>query len=361
MAWLLVVVLGSAAHADVPANDARAHATVIDQLPYSDALDVAEATVESNEPSCSWYGGHQRSVWYRFTATSDTRLVASDEGSSFTPLLGVFEGSASAMSVIACTSTYSERAVLAFDVSKGETYYINVASKPAEATSSLMFALRRQPTIESAVDDQAWKRLSNGRTAVTGTLRCSIPLAVQLQVQLSQKTPSGTVYARTTAYLDCAEQRAPWVINVSPHRGSFGKGSASVALTSWAPSESLHSTSTTSASVVECTQVGTVGDDEMVGTSDSDRLCGLYGADLIRARGGDHVVYGGPGPDQIYLGGGADIAYGGDGRDVIRGEGGDDRLYGGDHADLLIGGRGTDRCSGGEGRDRFKTCEARKQ
>jgi hypothetical protein len=71
---LVVLAAPAAALAAPPPNDARADATAIAALPSTQNGTTAEATTESAEPRspCSCNGG---SVWYRYVAASDGRLV----------------------------------------------------------------------------------------------------------------------------------------------------------------------------------------------------------------------------------------------------------------------------------------------
>lgn len=166
---------------------------------------------------------------------------------------------------------------------------------------------------------------------------------------------------------------------------------------------------------------GTLGDDEIEGTSHDDVIMALDGDDEIDGRGGDDTICGGKGDDEIdggddedyifgdagrdtvtyddrnhsvtvTLGGNddndgeagehdtvrddvenarggsandtlignarANRLYGDRGGDVLRGKGGRDQLFGEADNDALNGGRDRDRCDGGAGIDFAKsTCE----
>src|SRR5262249_50566079 len=73
---LLVVALltPAAALAAPPPNDARASATAIAALPSTQNGTTAEATAEPSDPRspCGCNGG---SVWYRYVAATDGRLI----------------------------------------------------------------------------------------------------------------------------------------------------------------------------------------------------------------------------------------------------------------------------------------------
>lgn len=75
------------------------------------------------------------------------------------------------------------------------------------------------------------------------------------------------------------------------------------------------------------TNIGTVGNDTIVGKKFADTLFGLGGNDQLRGSLGDDFVLGGKGNDHLF---------GGDGNDTLMGEAGNDILNGGDGADRFI-------------------------
>ncbi|HSV28951.1 MAG TPA: calcium-binding protein, partial [Candidatus Omnitrophota bacterium] len=80
-------------------------------------------------------------------------------------------------------------------------------------------------------------------------------------------------------------------------------------------------------------RIGTIGDDVLVSSDDSEKLEGGLGDDVLLGEGGD---------DSLDAGKGADILDGG---------AGSDKLLGGEGNDLLIGGAGLDTLDGGLGDD----------
>ncbi|MDH5340216.1 MAG: type I secretion C-terminal target domain-containing protein, partial [Rubrivivax sp.] len=92
------------------------------------------------------------------------------------------------------------------------------------------------------------------------------------------------------------------------------------------------------------TQLGTAGDDILVGTEVADRIIGLGGNDTIGGGANDDMLIGNGGNDVLHGDAGADRLFGGDGVDVLRG---------GDGADRLDGGAGNDALSGGNDADVF--------
>jgi hypothetical protein len=142
-----------------PANDDFAHATIVDpaSLPYSDTVDNALGTLESDEPqNCS---SATQTLWYSFTPTSDLTLSVRLGGGS-TPLGGANvnaynqTGSGFAgLNFIGCGNSGNP---VTFAAKAGNTYYFQVESPYGfEATLE---------TILSVVPPPAFDDISNAKT-----------------------------------------------------------------------------------------------------------------------------------------------------------------------------------------------------
>lgn len=89
------------------------------------------------------------------------------------------------------------------------------------------------------------------------------------------------------------------------------------------------------------------------GTVENDIVSGSDNSDYISAGDGSDTVYGLGGNDNLVGGNGSDVLYGGAGNDNITGGNGIDRLYGGHGNDTLVGGSSADLIVGGEGDDKI--------
>lgn len=116
-----LLCLGAAPALAAPANDDFAAATPA-SAPFSDTVDMAEATTEVGEPQFCGYA--ERSVWYAVTPTADAILSADTTGSGMPSQLNVYRQDGTGLgglSFLSCASSY-EPAV--FDVQAGTTYYL---------------------------------------------------------------------------------------------------------------------------------------------------------------------------------------------------------------------------------------------
>ena len=122
---LLIVSVGRVipVFAAPPTNDDIAGATVVASLPYTDALNTSEATVEGTEPTydCGWNVG--KTVWYNYTPGSTGDVVVNTKGSNFSTVVHVFE--ASGMIPVDCNAEGWDGNVL-FTATAGTTYLISI-------------------------------------------------------------------------------------------------------------------------------------------------------------------------------------------------------------------------------------------
>ena len=132
----LLLVLGSTivmapqASAVPPSNDDFDAATLVDTLPFTDTVDVAEATRAGDDPSCA--GSDDHTVWYVFTATSDATLVANTAGSDFDNTLSAWRGARGSLEELACSFERIQLTVLA-----GQTVHFMAAGFAGELGGTL--------------------------------------------------------------------------------------------------------------------------------------------------------------------------------------------------------------------------------
>jgi len=138
---LTIHIYTPASAADPAPNDDISSATIIDTLPYSNTIDISNATSDqATDPvlTCTQLNGNTFSsilyftVWYSFTPEADGTLVVDTFGSNYDTVLGVWTGDQSSLILYRCNDDYSVAHVgesrLEISVTTGTTYYIEVAN-----------------------------------------------------------------------------------------------------------------------------------------------------------------------------------------------------------------------------------------
>ncbi|OGO50033.1 MAG: hypothetical protein A2148_02980 [Chloroflexi bacterium RBG_16_68_14] len=118
-----------------PANDTFAGAVNIPGVPFTHSVDTLTATAEVDEPlsRCLYYEGADAAatVWYRFTPSTDTVLLADTIGTlgevSYNTFIAVYQGTSLAdLTQVACGVPSYPAARVAFQADAGQTYYFQV-------------------------------------------------------------------------------------------------------------------------------------------------------------------------------------------------------------------------------------------
>ncbi len=100
--------------------------------------------------------------------------------------------------------------------------------------------------------------------------------------------------------------------------------------------------------------IGNQGNDQIIGSANSDTLFGGQDRDIILAGDQDDQIFGNLGNDFTLAGGdGNDSIFGGQGNDDVRGANDNDELFGDRGNDTVFGGNGIDTLTGGSGQDQF--------
>ena len=127
---LFAIALPSTAAAAPPSNDNFAAATTIDPsaLPFSDSVQIDEATAEPGEPSCF---NTTQSVWYTITPSSSGVLRVSDSAGFYYQFLTAFRQDGTGFGGLfsfGCAGWLYGTNSLTFNVEAGKTYYIQAGS-----------------------------------------------------------------------------------------------------------------------------------------------------------------------------------------------------------------------------------------
>jgi hypothetical protein len=227
-----VLLLCSAAGAQAqPANDDLAQAMAVTALPFTEALDTAEATTAPEDPDCA---GNGPTVWYAFTPAAAVSVLADTFGSDYDTTLSVYTEEAGALTQLACNDDFNglQSAVL-FEATAGTTYYLMVGSYASGAGGSLVFSLDVAPpplVFDVALGGKGSVTPKTGVTTIRGTVTCSEPAYVSdLYGTVQQKKGRALFTAEFFAGgFECTPPETPWSATAASPTGLFAGGKATL-------------------------------------------------------------------------------------------------------------------------------------
>ena len=205
--WLgiaLVIVMGAitadrpAQAQSVPTNDACTNAVVISSNPFSPAsLNTTGASAALADPAlaCITFAA-DKTVWYRFTAPSNGRIVVDTSGSNFDTVLAAFTGSCAALTPVAgaCNddaSATTQQSHIEFAATAGTAYLVLVGTPPPNTGGTLKFTFSfHAPFVVNSFADVA--NLLCARPQDQCTLRSAIQQANALPGTDTIQLPAGS-------------------------------------------------------------------------------------------------------------------------------------------------------------------------
>ena len=175
-----------------PVNDDVDNAIAINSLPFTDTQNTSAATTAFDDPYCGYNG---RSVWYAFTATTNTRVELDTIGSSYQGMVSIFTGPRGAWGYLSCN--YSDR--VRFDAVAGQTYYIMIGTYGNGGNLSFSMKLAPPPlAIELHLEEFGSVVPTTGVVTVNGTVSCNQTTYVNgwgtVQQKVGQAFIDGYVY-----------------------------------------------------------------------------------------------------------------------------------------------------------------------
>lgn len=226
-----ITMAGSPALAAAPGNDSYAGAVAITSLAFNTSLDTTEATTDADDVELNAACGApatDASVWYSFTPSADTALVADVSSSSYSAGVIVATGAPGSFALVACGP-----GGVAWDATSGVTYTILVFDDQFDATGNggqmelTVDVMPPAPSIEATVDPIGTFNARTGSVTLTGTVTCDASAGfASLDLMLSQQV--GRFIVRGYGYTEAACDGTPqaWSAEVFGDNGLFKGGKA---------------------------------------------------------------------------------------------------------------------------------------
>jgi hypothetical protein len=186
LAMLLIPVTASATP---PPNDDFNNATVITGLPFSNSVDMSEATVAPDDPlpSCAdpAIGNGPGTVWYSLTLNHDAGIVYNAFGSSYEPGIVVYTGSRGALTEVQCSGGFFGTPLL--NAAANVTYYFMIQNFNGQLVFNANEVQGPQPpaTIKVSID-KTGDVAKSGVATIAGTVTCSRDATAAVDLDLTQ-------------------------------------------------------------------------------------------------------------------------------------------------------------------------------
>jgi hypothetical protein len=222
-----------------PANDDFDDAILITEpLPFSDATSTVDATTAMDDPQCA---GNGHTVWYRFTPSSDMRVVAHTFGSNYDTTLSVYTGSRGALSQIACNDDFNSlQSRLVFDAAAGTTYFVMAGSFGMTPGGNLLLTVEQAPPpfeVSVTVNPTGTFNPQTGVATISGTLTCSQPTVFAgLFGELRQRAGRVTITGSFDVFPEQCSGETAWMATAQG-MGLFSGGPATATVFAFACTE----------------------------------------------------------------------------------------------------------------------------
>ena len=220
---LFVVVAPNSAFAAPPVNDDfDAATTVIEPLPFNDAIFTGDATTALDDPGCF---GNGHTVWYAYTPSADGLVQANTFGSDYDTTLSVYTGSRGSLEFIDCNDDSGGiQSSVQWDAQAGITYYLMVSAFFDGPGGNLNFTVEEgvPPALQNIMIEAAVVP-KTGVAQVQVTAHFSRPVFVQFaDGSLQQRSGRGSIFSNNGKFVGEETDMVSTTLFFEPFFGAKG-------------------------------------------------------------------------------------------------------------------------------------------
>jgi hypothetical protein len=189
----------SGAAAAPPDNDRFGFPTIVRRVPFQGSVDTSEATTARTDPDCA---GNGHSVWFRYRARENGRLMASVLA-DYDATLSVYTGRRDNLRRVACHDDPPE---VVFRATAGTIYHLMIASfGDSEGGNATLIVDRAGPVEVDARFNRGVVEPRTGDVVVHGQISCRRTQGVEVSVIVRQRTADGIIAAGSGGliFTDC--------------------------------------------------------------------------------------------------------------------------------------------------------------
>jgi hypothetical protein len=168
-ALVLFAVYGGVAFAAAPANDDIANAVNVTRLPFTETVDITDATPAPDDLNCGTLVDGN-TAWYTITPSRDTRIGFHIDTSVQELSISIGTGSPGSLALWQCSFAPND----ALDATGGTTYYIQVATCCGAAGGPVTISMQEVSHLSTDLSIDRLGRINDaGVIELSGKVRCN--------------------------------------------------------------------------------------------------------------------------------------------------------------------------------------------
>ena len=198
--------------------------TVVAELPFSETVDVTEATAGPDDPDCY---ESRNTVWYSYRPTGDIRLEVDTSASNWDTIIGVYEGES--LTRVVCT----DYPIARFNARAGKTYRVMIGNFYDSFAGDLVVTLAKAPPaleVGARIAGKGRVVRFTGAVRIKIGVQCSANATAYASGAVRQRQGGRIVTARFNRRFKCSARWTDARVTAAPQDRAFKRGKALVKL-----------------------------------------------------------------------------------------------------------------------------------